>query len=188
MNVSTIRDGMLKGRRNSLKIAFAFLGVFLFRLFPHPPNTEIIMSTIMPYSKKFGWLFGGFFTLLIMFFFDLITGIGFFSLITIPTYVLISVFAGYWFKNRKASSLNFIKFSFFGTLFYDIVTGFGVGMGIFKQTFLVTLIGQIPFTIIHLMGNLFFAGIVSPLLYNWVVDNEKLEWWYNDNRCIDRTW
>jgi len=37
------------------------------------------------------------------------------------------------------------------------------------------LIGQIPFTINHLLGNVALCFIVSPLLYHYVFMNEKLD-------------
>ncbi|MBU3942101.1 MAG: hypothetical protein KKF74_04270, partial [Nanoarchaeota archaeon] len=62
-----------------------------------------------------------------------------------------------------------------GTLIYDAITGIGTGMLFFKQSFMLTLMGQIPFTLYHLAGNIVLAAIVSPLLYKWVLENKQLE-------------
>ncbi|MEK7107312.1 MAG: hypothetical protein AAB899_03955, partial [Patescibacteria group bacterium] len=43
------------------------------------------------------------------------------------------------------------------------------------QPFMVALTGQIPFTLMHLLGTVVFATLLSPSLYRWVVTNESLE-------------
>jgi hypothetical protein len=60
-------------------------------------------------------------------------------------------------------------------LVYDAVTGIGTGMLFFHQTFMMTFIGQIPFTMYHLAGNIVLSIIVSPVLYRWVLNNPKME-------------
>ena len=37
------------------------------------------------------------------------------------------------------------------------------------------LIGQIPFTALHLLGNVSFALVLSPAIYNFIIENKKLE-------------
>jgi len=50
-----------------------------------------------------------------------------------------------------------------------------IGPLLFGQTFMSAFIGQIPFTFWHLGGNIAFAAILSPLIYDWVIDNKNLE-------------
>lgn len=158
--------------KNFLKYAAGIFFAFLFRLIPIP-NVEPIMSTMMPYAKRWGVFAGVLFTFLAMITFDLITGtIGFWSLLTIGTYCLIAVFAGFFFKNRGKVK-HYVVFAVIGTLFYDAVTGLGVGILIFNQTFVQTLTMQIPFTLIHLVSNTLLALLVSPALYKWVLKNPK---------------
>jgi hypothetical protein len=88
---------------------------------------------------------------------------------------LLGVLAGWFFKNKTSSWLNYGIFAIVGTLFYDALTGLTIGPLLFGQSFTEALIGQIPFTISHLLGNTAFAVIVSPILYSWIVTNPKLE-------------
>ena len=37
------------------------------------------------------------------------------------------------------------------------------------------LVGQIPFTLRHLLGNIILALVVSPAIEWWVITNPKLE-------------
>ena len=71
--------------------------------------------------------------------------------------------------------LYYVGFSIVGTIIYDLITGIGIGTVFFHQSFITTLIGQIPFTLYHLGGNIVLSCVVSPLLYKWVVINPKLE-------------
>ncbi len=163
-------------KRNAIKYLAGLLTVILLRLVPHPPNVEPIMSTMMPFSKKWGWKAGALFSLLAILSFDIITRtLGMWTLMTAGTYTALGIAAGLYFKKRKGSIRNYVGFAVIGTLIYDGITGIGTGMLFFNQSFLVTLAGQIPFTLYHLGGNIAFAIIISPLLYRWVVDNPQME-------------
>ena len=70
---------------------------------PHPPNVEPIMSTMMPFAKKWGAIGGMLFTIFAMLSFDLITGtLGVWSIMTISTYAILGILAGIYFKKRKS--------------------------------------------------------------------------------------
>ena len=69
-------------------------------------------------------------------------------------------------------------FSIVGTLIYDAITGIGTGMLFFNQSFMTTFLGQIPFTLYHLAGNVVLSILVSPALYKWVLDNPKMQTHY----------
>ena len=71
--------------------------------------------------------------------------------------------------------MDYAKFAIIGTLAYDAVTGLTVGPLLFHQTFYSALIGQIPFTILHLIGNTSFALLLSPLIYNFAIKKKKTE-------------
>jgi uncharacterized membrane protein len=165
----------MKLSNNFFKYLIGLFFVLLYRFTPHPPNVEPIMTTMMPFSKKWGVLAGLIFTFLALIIFDVITKtVGWWTLLTITTYCLLSIFASFFFKKRN-KRIHYVFFAFFGTLFYDIVTGFGVGIFIFNQTFMQTLIFQIPFTLYHVLSNIILAAFISPLLYKWVLENPKLE-------------
>jgi len=162
--------------KDLFKYLIGLLTVILFRLAPHPPNMEPIMSTMMPYSKKWGWLSGLVFCLLSVLSYDLLTdSLGVWSLMTAGTYALLGALSGLFFKNRLSSIKNYLTFAVVATLIYDAITGIGTGMIFFHQSFITTFVGQIPFTLYHLAGNIVFSATISPLLYKWVINNPHLE-------------
>lgn len=166
----------MKKSQNIIKYFIGLLTVIALRLIPHPPNVEPIMSTMMPFSKKWGWLSGMIFCLLAIISFDLLTGtLGVWSLVTAGTYALLGILAGLYFKNKENKIRYYVGFSIVGTIIYDAITGIGIGMVFFNQSFVATFMGQIPFTLYHLAGNIVLSIVVSPLLYKWVITNPKLE-------------
>jgi hypothetical protein len=160
-----------------LKIIISWLVCFLVRLIPlRAPNLEPILATQMPLSKRYGWLIGFGYGLLSIALFDLIVGkIGVWTLITGIAYGLVGVGAWWFFKNRASKIINYVSYSVMATILYDAATGLSIGPIFFHQSFMQSLLGQIPFTAMHLVGNILLAIIISPILYNWVVMNENLE-------------
>jgi hypothetical protein len=166
----------MKTPQNTVKYFIGLLTVIVLRLLPHPPNVEPIMSTMMPFSKKWGWLSGMVFCLIAILGFDILTGtLGIWSVATAGTYALLGILAGLYLKNKENKIIYYIGFSVVGTIIYDAITGIGVGMVFYDQTFMTTFVGQIPFTLYHLAGNVVLSSVVSPLLYRWVVTNPELE-------------
>jgi uncharacterized membrane protein len=166
----------MKIPQNTIKYAIGLLTVIGLRLLPHPPNVEPIMSTMMPFSKKWGWLSGMIFGLLAILSFDLLTNtLGIWSLVTAGTYALLGIFAGLYLKNKENKIRYYVAFSIIATIIYDAITGIGIGMLFFNQSFITTFTGQIPFTLYHLGGNIVLSSIVSPILYKWVINNSQLE-------------
>ncbi len=163
--------------KNWLKFLLGFSICLILRLIPfRPPNVEPIMATQMPFSKAYGKIYGFLFAFLSIFLFDVLTGkLGSWTLVTAFAYGFLALWAAYYFKNKESTSINYVKFSIMGTLAYDIVTGLSIGPIFFQQPFMQALIGQIPFTMMHLVGNIGFAAIASPLIYGFVVENKKLE-------------
>ncbi len=164
-------------RTGSLKFLLGWTAVFLFRLIPfRPPNIEPMLATVMPFAKGYGaWgsFAFGFFGIV---FYDAITsGWGVWTVVSALAYGLLGIVAHFFFKNREASVKNFLGFGIVGTILYDAVTGLTVGPLAFHQSFAMALVGQIPFTLMHLLGTVVFATLLSPALYLWVVKNEQLE-------------
>jgi len=164
-------------KKNYFKYIVGFIVCLLIRLIPfRPPNIEPILATQMPFSRAYGKIAGFAFAFLSIFLFDVITSkLGMWTFITAFAYGLLGIWAIFYFKNKKGSALNYAKFAIIGTLAYDIVTGLSIGPIFFDQPFIEALIGQIPFTLWHLLGNVSFALILSPALYKFVIENEKLE-------------
>lgn len=160
-----------------LKYVIGWGAVFLVRLMPfRPPNFEPMLATIMPFSKRFGLVGSFVFGFLGIVLFDAVTsGIGIWTVITAAAYGALGMGSYVYFKNRAATRKNFLIYGVAGTILYDAVTGLTIGPLYFHQPFMVALIGQIPFTAMHLLGTIFFAVVLSPILYKWVVRSQYLE-------------
>ncbi len=154
--------------KNKLKYIIAFLTVFTFRLMPfRAPNVEPIMAFIMPFGKVYGGLMAFIFGFLSIALFDSVTsGFGIWTLITALAYGLLGLGASYYFKKRSGWK-SYASYAFIATIFYDVVTGLTIGPLFFHQSFMVSLIGQIPFTVLHLLGNVSFAIVLSPVIEIW---------------------
>jgi len=160
-----------------LKLVIGFIAIFLVRLIPvRPPNVEPMLATLMPFSTRFGYLTSFLFGFLSILLYDLVTsGIGSWTVATAFMYGALGMAAHLYFSKAKPTTKNFLIFGVAGTLVYDIMTGLTVGPLMFGQPMMAAIIGQIPFTILHLSGTVIFTLALSPLLYRWVVKNETLE-------------
>lgn len=154
----------------NLKFIVIFLSGLLLRLIPfRAPNLEPVMISIMPISKSYPKIFAFAFGFSSIIIFDIITmKVGIWTLITATSYGFLGLLASYYFKNRNGWR-SYATYAVIGTIVYDIVTGLTIGPLFFGQSFTVSLIGQIPFTLIHLLGNVSFAIILSPVIEKWLV-------------------
>ena len=158
--------------KNKFKIITIFLGCFLFRLLPlRAPNVEPIMASVMPLGRKYGAFAGFTFGFLSMFLYDLVTHFGSWTWTTAITYGLIGAVSSIYFKRFKSSVFNFAIFSFFATIIFDLITGV-LFAPMFGQTIWNALILQIPFTMLHLAGNIGFAFTLSPLINKWLMSEK----------------
>lgn len=157
-----------------LKYGIIFLGVLFVRLIPfRAPNVEPILSAVMPLTKRYGALEGFVFAVLSIVVYDALTaGFGIWTLITAAAYGAVAIGAHYFFLVRTPTRGNFVAYSVVGVLFYDAVTGLTVGPLSYGQSFAVALAGQVPFTVLHLLGAVLFAAVASPLLYRWLQESE----------------
>lgn len=170
MNYITIKTG-------GIKFVLGWLAVFLIRLIPfRPPNFEPMLAAVMPYSKKYN-LWGCFlFGFLGIVLFDLASNrIGMWTLITACAYGLLGIASYFFFKKRRGEVKNFVLFGVIGTILYDAVTGLSIGPLFFGQSVMEAFVGQIPFTLMHVLGTVTFALVLSPALYWWVVQNDSLD-------------
>jgi len=134
-----------------------------------------MLATVMPFSKRYGILGSFLFGFLGIVLFDAVTsGWGSWTAVTAICYGLLGVAAHVFFKNRDASARNFLFFGIPATVAYDAVTMM-IGPIFSHQSFAVALSGQIPFTLMHLLGTVVFSVLLSPALYRWVVQNERFE-------------
>lgn len=156
------------------KYIVGFGAVLLIRLVPfRAPNVEPILAIQMPFAKKYGILSSflfGFFSITI---YDLFTsGIGTWTIVTALAYGLLGIGAFYFFKNRSGWK-NYAIYAVVATIVYDAITGLTVGPIFFDQPLIAAFIGQIPFTALHLLGNVSFAIILSPVIEMWVSKESK---------------
>lgn len=164
-------------KKNWLKYIVGLVACLLIRLIPfRPPNIEPILATQMPFSRAYGKIAGFLFAFLSIVLFDVITGkVGMWTFITAIAYGLLGIWAAVYFKNKKNTGWNYAKFSVMGTIAYDAVTGLSIGPLFFHQSFMGALLGQIPFTGMHLLGNISFALVLSPALYFFITKSKKAE-------------
>lgn len=161
-----------------LKYVLGLSLVCLLRLLPHPPNVEPITATLMPFAKRWGMLAGAVFGGAAVIIFDLLSGtLGIWSWASVGGFVFLGLGAGWYFKHPQfgGGRLDYVAFAIIGTILYDALTGLTVGPLFFDQPFTQALMGQIPFTLYHLAGNIVLAFVVSPLVEYFVVENKALE-------------
>lgn len=157
------------------KFFLALILCLLARLLPfRAPNVEPILATTMPFSKAYGALTGFSFAILSILLYDALTGtLGMQTFFTAGAYGILGLWATHYFKKHKADAWGYARFAIIGTLFFDALTGLTVGPIFFHQSFYVALTGQVPFTMLHLIGNVTFAFILSPAIYNFLIKKEK---------------
>src|SRR3989344_2659252 len=164
---------MNTSKRNYFKLAskfsLALVLCLLARLIPfRAPNVEPILATTMPFSRAYGAFVGFSFAVLSILLYDVVTHtLGMQTFFTAGAYGVLGLRSASYFRKRESNSWSYARFAIWGTLFYDALTGLTVGPIFFHQSFLASLVGQIPFTALHLVGNVAFAAILSPGIYNW---------------------
>lgn len=164
-------------KKNYFKFFIGFIACLLFRLIPfRPPNIEPILATQMPFSKFYGPYLAFLFAFLSIIFYDLITStLGVWTLFTASTYGVLGFLAYRFFKKSKPTRKDYVIFAIFGTLFFDIITGLSIGPLFFQQSFMNAFIGQIPFTIWHLLGSVSFSFFLSPAIYNLLIKQKEIK-------------
>ena len=163
--------------KNYFKFFATLILCLLVRMIPfRAPNIEPIMAGTMPIGRAYGAFFGFSFAVLSILLYDLLTHtIGMQTIFTAGAYGLIGLFSAIYFKNRKGNTMDYIRFAILGTLFFDALTGLTIGPIFFHQSFVQSLVGQIPFTALHLLGNVTLAVLLSPGIYNFLIRKRKRE-------------
>lgn len=161
------------------KFVVGFIGTLTFRLVTPLigfANISPLMATELAGGKAYGPLIAGAYGALSIFLLDVLVGkVGVWTIWTTISYAVVGI-GGAWFMQRRAASAkNFIIASVVGTLFFDFVTGVMMGPLVFSQPFTEAFFGQIPFTLRHLGGNIFFAAALAPWFYRKIMANPRLE-------------
>lgn len=157
----------------NMKLGIIFVSCLLFRLIPfRAPNLEPIMATLIPISRKYTLFTTMIFTFVSMVLYDFITGhVGLWTWVTAGAYSLVAFSAFFYFQKFQSKVSNLVVFTFFSTILFDLVTGvfiapfFGVSMS-------TAIVLQIPFTLIHLLGNIGFALTLTPILNIWLASSK----------------
>ncbi len=172
-----INPKMEKNKKHWYKYTLGLATCFLIRFIPfRPPNIEPVLATQMPFAKEFGKSSGFFFGFLSIILYDIaVSKTGVWTLITALAYGLLGIWATTYFKNKNGTTIEYAKFAIMSTIVYDIVTGLSIGPIFFGQSFMQALVGQIPFTALHLMGNITFAVFLSPVIQELLIKNKLLE-------------
>lgn len=168
---------MNQNSKNYFKYVLALALCLLVRLIPfRAPNIEPILATTMPMSRAYGALMGFSFAVLSILLYDLATHtLGVQTFFTAGAYGALGLWSANYFKHNRGKTIDYVRFAIMGTLFFDSVTGLTVGPMLFHQSFFASLVGQIPFTAIHLLGNVTLAFILSPAIYNFFIKKRKKE-------------
>lgn len=164
-------------KKNYFKFTLILFLCLLTRLIPfRVPNVEPILAAVMPFSRAYGAFTGFSFAVLSILLYDVITGtLGIQTFFTAGAYGILGLWAASYFKKQKANKWSYVRFAVWGTLFYDAITGLTIGPIFFHQSFFQTFVGQIPFTMLHLTGNIIFASFLSPVIYNFVIKKKEKE-------------
>ncbi len=158
-----------------VKFAVVFCACLLIRFVPfRPPNIEPILALQMPFAKAYGAWFGFIFGFSSIIVFDLITGsVGVWTIAAASMYGLLGIWSSSYLQNRANTQTTYIRFAIISTIVYDIATGCTLGPIFFNQPFMAAVVGQIPFTALHLLGNIGFAFLFSPALYRVLTTSKQ---------------
>jgi hypothetical protein len=168
---------MQTSKKNYFKFSISLILCLLVRLIPfRAPNVEPILAITMPIGRAYGAFMGFSFAVLSILLYDVITHtLGLQTIFTVLAYGMLGLGSALYFQKHQEDKWGYVKFSIFGTLFYDALTGLTVGPIFFHQSFMNSLVGQIPFTAFHLIGNVAFAIVLSPAIYNFLIRKKKRE-------------
>lgn len=148
-----------------------------YRLLRFIPNNDPIMGCMLPFCREGKWWNSALFAFLTMVSFDIVTAkVGIWTLVTAGTYAAIGILF-YWYYRGKAKIgiKTYLGSGIAGVLLFDFITGPIMSSWMFGMTFMEALVGQIPFTILHLISVSAFVLILTPLLDRHLINHPKLE-------------
>jgi hypothetical protein len=166
-------------KRTNVGVTKFVIGILLsniIRLFRFIPNNDPIMAIMLPYAKSDKKYKAVLFPFITMVSFDLITGmLGVWTLVTALTYAGLGfLFTQYFFKEKKISIFKYLKGGIIGVLIFDFITGPIMSSFMFQMSFIEAFLGQIPFTLMHLLTVGIFIVVITPLYDKHVLENQSL--------------
>lgn len=156
--------------RKSLRYLGSLIFCNVYRLLRIFPNNDPILGCALPFARRDKWWQAALFPIIAMVSFDLLTmRMGVWTIGTSLTYGLIGLVFYKYFKGKKKVGLKtYAKGSIAGVLLFDAITGPVMSSFLFGVPFMVSVIGQIPFTLMHLVSGvcltLAFAPVLDPML------------------------
>jgi hypothetical protein len=164
-------------------VKFVLSGLFCnaFRLLRIIPNNDPIMGCVLPFSKQDRWWYSPLFAFLTMFSFDFLTGmIGPWTAVTSITYAGLGLLFYKVLRSKKARKTKiglkkYLGCGIIGVLIFDIITGVLAGPLIFGMSFEMALLGQIPFTLLHLTSACGFIVLITPLLDKHLINSANFD-------------
>jgi hypothetical protein len=147
------------------KFSITFILTLIIRYSRIFPNNDPIFASILPQSRQ-NLINGIIFACLSMFIFDYLTsGIGIWTCLTAFSYTLIVILFGIISKSIKFMTLKkYISATILGVLIFDIITGPIMSTVLFGIPIAISTVGQIPFTIFHLISAVTYTIILTPFL------------------------
>ena len=161
---------------NIFKLVVSLLIANGIRLLKIIPNNDPIMSMALPFSRRSSPLTSFAFPFITMISFDFITGyLGIWTVVTGVTYGMLGILFHYVLKDReKVGIKHYLGLGVMGVLVFDFVTGVVATPFLFGMSFMTALVGQVPFTAMHLLTTIGFILVITPLLDKQVLLNKKL--------------
>ncbi len=162
-------------QNDARKFFLLTIACLLFRMIPfRVPNVEPLTAVLMPISSTYGRAAGVLFTIASVLLSDTLTAtLGLHTFFTMGAFMVLAIWAGSYFENRKGSVRSYVGFAIIGTLFFDAATGLIIGPIFYGQPMSLALAGQIPFTALHLLGNVVFAATLSPAIDHFLIRKRK---------------
>jgi hypothetical protein len=173
----------ISDKRNGFRLFISLVIANCIRLLKILPNNDPIMSMALPFSRRSSALTSFMFPFATMVSFDIVTGnVGLWTAVTSITYGALGLIFHYLMKGREKVGISrYLGFGVLGVLLFDLVTGVIATPMLFPpMTFWEALVGQVPFTAMHLLTTSLFILIVTPLLDKQVLVNERLA----DNKIL----
>jgi len=160
-----------------LKYILSILFCNGYRLLRFIPNNDPIMGCMLPFARQGKWWQAALFALITMVSFDIITmRVGIWTLVTGLTYAGLGLGFHLTYKRiGKVKLKHYLGSGIVGVLIFDFVTGVLFGPAMFGMSFMQALVGQIPFTLMHLATVTGFVLIITPILDRAIISNPSLE-------------
>ena len=147
------------------KYLIGFILTMVFRLFRVFPNADPIMGFVVPAAKREPIWKSALFAFSAILLFDVITNaVGIWTVVTSLTYGAVAVMISIIIRNRKATLPKYIGVGALGVIVFDVITGPLMSTFIFDMPLWASTLGQIPFTVMHLISVVFMVTIIAPFV------------------------